>query len=207
MPITKASMIRDLVQRTARGFRGAGTLGASSSPTDTTLHAFYRVMMCYTPITVTPGDTHFQVSKVTPPAVADGHYLWFEDGWSTVATLTRNQPIVVGGGYSGCLYSVYHAGAGVYKCVHTARPSGVDSETFVGGLRAYAQDQGWTLVHEVTTVTEADNGIGINGCVTTFLATRVDYTINPSPMVRTVRLRQDNLGDSVGQHRYETATP
>src|SRR5579871_6899215 len=40
---------------------------------------------------------------------ADGFCLFNRDKWSTVATLTRDYPIVVSGNYSGCLYSVYKA--------------------------------------------------------------------------------------------------
>ena len=55
---------------------------------------------------------------------ANGFALGFQDATSTVATITRHHRIVGGGGYSGCLYSVYNVGNGEFKCIHTARPGG-----------------------------------------------------------------------------------
>jgi hypothetical protein len=174
-----------------------------------TLSGFCRVKEAATSITLTIDPAPDEFIRVTPAqlALANGFHLAFDEDWSTVATLTRQHRIVVGGGYSGCLYSVYHDGHGNYKCVHTARPAGVRSDAFVVGIRTYARDRRWTLVHEVPTVADGTSGAGIGGCVTTFLATRVSYTTAPTPIVRTVRLRQDAQGRSVHQDRFETPTP
>lgn len=209
MPVTVRTMISDLYHNRSRGFRGVGMLAVRGAEEETTLSGMFRVKTMATPVTVAAGDApehFFNVARVAR-ADANAYYLFFEDAWSTVATLTRTHRIVIGGGYSGCLYSVYYAGGGEYKCVHTARPSGTMADEYVAGIRAYAAAKRWTLVHEIATITDATSGIGINGCVTTFLATRVSYTINPNPIVRSVRLRQDNQGRSVGQHRVETPTP
>lgn len=76
-------------------------------------------------------------------------------------------------------------------------------DDYVTGLRRYAQDQGWTLVHEVPTVADANGGANVNGCVTTFMMTRVSYTVHPGPKVRTVRLRLNAQGLSVGRDRWQ----
>jgi len=209
MPVDVRTMISDLFHNRSRGFRGVGLLGTVAPLQTATLNGMFRVKQQATPVTVTDGGgpEHFFNLAAAPLHTANAFYLFFEDAWSTVATLTRQHRIVVGGGYSGCLYSVYHAGAGVYKCIHTARPSGTMSNEYVAGIRAYAAAQRWTLIHEIPTITDATSGVGINGCVTTLLATRVSYTVQPNAVVRSVRLRQDNQGRSVGQHRWETPTP
>jgi hypothetical protein len=132
---------------------------------------------------------------------ANGSVLFFEENLTTVATINRDRRIVGGGGYSGCLYSVYRVGNGEYKCFHTARPGGVgvNSDQYVNLLRSYAAAQNWILIHEVPTVGEATVG----GCVTVFILTRVSYTINPV-MVRTVRLSLDAQGMSVRRQRWNT---
>lgn len=202
-------MISDLYHNRSRGFSGAGYVQAAAAEEQGELSGFCHVTQYATPITLTAGaapNNYFQMQRA-PRVNANAFYLLFEEGKSTLATLTRAHRIVIGGGYSGCLYSVYHTGRGDYKCIHTARPGGPNADTYVQALRLYARDQRWTLIHEVPTVTDGVSGVGINGCVTTFLATRVSYTTNPRPIVRTVRLRQDSQGNSVDRHRWETPTP
>lgn len=130
-------------------------------------------------------------------AEANGFALMFEDGKSTLATINRAHRIVAGGGYSGCMYSVYSAGLGNYKCIHTARPGGANPDRYLVQLRQYAAAQNWNLIHEIPTAGLAGN----NGCVTTFFLTRVSYNVHPV-MVRTVRLQLDARGVSVGRHRW-----
>lgn len=203
------TIITDLYSNTSKRILGVGTLGTIQRLQCATLSPFFRVVEGAHPIVITAGgapDFNFNMAASNLGA-AKGFYLFFEDSWSTVATLTRPQRIVAGGGYSGCLYSVYDAGGGTYKCVHTARPSGAMSDTFVAGIRGYAAAQGWRLVHEVPTVADANGGAGVNGCVTTFLVTRVSYTVTPKPVVRTVRLRQNAQGYTVRADRWDTPTP
>jgi hypothetical protein len=209
MPVTIQTMISDLYRGRSRGFRGVGFVNAAAFEEQADLHHSLYVQQYATPITLAVGagpEHYFNMARATRVA-ANAFYLGFVDGKSTVATLTRAHRIVVGGGYSGCLYSVYHAGAGVYKCVHTARPNNAFMEAYVEGLQLYAQSMRWTLVHAIPTRNDGISGAGIGGCVTTFLATRVSYTVNPNPIVRTVRLRQDAQGNSVHQDRWETPTP
>jgi hypothetical protein len=130
---------------------------------------------------------------------ANGMCLFYSEGWSTVATLTRSHRIAVGGGYSGCLYSVYDAGGGVYKCVHTARPGDARPERYVVGLQRYALDHNWNLVHAVPTV-----GLnGHNGCTGIIIVTRISYN-QPTPVVRTVRLERDPALSNIRRTRWET---
>jgi len=195
------TMISDLYRNRAKVGSGVCYVGTGVPLQTTTLSNFHRVAQRATPITFAPGAApdHLFTMARADLAAANAFYLFFEDGWSTVATLNRAHRVVVGGGYSGCLYSVYNAGGGDFKCVHTARPSGPHADSCVDGIRLYARDQGWTLVHEVPTVGAA----GVGGCVTTFLATRVSYSVMPNPKVRTVRLRQNMLGRSVAQDRWQ----
>jgi hypothetical protein len=209
--VTIRTMISDLYHNHSRGVQGVGYLAATRIIQEqAVLSPTHRVKEFATPITLAVGGGPDNIISVDHADMntAMGFALFFEDARSTIATLTRAHRIVVGGGYSGCLYSVYHAGRGVYICVHTARPAdGRDPDRYVFALREYADDQRWTLVHEVPTRNDGVSGPGINGCVTTFLATRVSYTVQPKPVVRTVRLRQDNQGLSVGWDRWETPTP
>jgi hypothetical protein len=211
MPVTIQTMISDLFSNRSRGVRGlTWVAGQGALEEGATLHPTYRVREAATPITLAVGGApeFFFNADRAPKQTANGYCLCFEDKWSTVAMLTREHRIVVGGGYSGCLYSVYHAGGGVYMCVHTARPSdGLNADRYVALLRHYAQDQGWTLVHEVPTANDGVSGAGINGCVTTSFATRVGYTVWPNTVVQTVRLRENAQGLSVRRDRWETPTP
>lgn len=189
------TIITDLSNRTSPAVLGTGILGASSKDFEKDLNGFYRVKELGSAVTVGfDGDGSVRVTK-SSKADANGVVLWFEDAFSTVVTLNRQVPIALGGGYSGCLYSVYATGTGEFKCVHTARPGNAMSDDFVKGLRDYARDQRWTLVHEVPTVGAA----GVAGCVTTFMVSRADYTVHPAATVRTVRLRQNAQGRSVAQ--------
>ena len=202
---TIRTIISDLYNRRSAGLTGAGMLGATGGATIfNTLSQFYRVKMEARPVTVSfgGGPNHLTHFAAAPIGTANGMYLFFADDWSTVATLNRSQRIVAGGGYSGCLYSVYSTGNGDYKCVHTARPNGASRDAYVAGIRAYAADQHWTLVHEVPST----GGVGVNGCVTTSFVTRVSYTIAPTPIVRTVRLRENAQGLTVGQTRFMDAS-
>lgn len=203
------TIVSDLYRNRSSRIRGMAAIGSSSAGEYALLSPFYRVKQLASPITMTadgPPDDSFTMTAA-PLNAANGFYLFFEDSFSTLATLTRAHRIVAGGGYSGCLYSVYNTGGGVFKCIHTARPSGANADAFVAGIRGYAAACGWTLVHEVPTINDATGGIGINGCVTTFIVTRVSYTINPNPIVRTVRLRQNSQGISVGWDRWNTPVP
>lgn len=196
---TIRTIVSDLFHRRSDAVLGTGFIGAAGAKVDRTLSPFYRVEELYSPVAVSINADDTVQLQAAAAGAANGQCLFFHDQWSTVAPLTRAQRIVAGGGYSGCLYSVYSLGNGEYRCVHTARPLGTMSDEYVRGVRAYAADQRWTLVHEVPTVGAAQVG----GCVTTFLLTRVSYTINPTPLVRTVRLRQNAQGKSVAQDRFE----
>jgi len=129
---------------------------------------------------------------------AHGFYLYYAPGWSTVATLTRAHCAVAAGGFSGCLYSVYKAGNGEYKCVHTDRPGNEYSEAFVKGIHSYAERMRWQLLYEVPTA-----GLqGVNGCTAVWFVSQVDYTIQPEPIVWTVRLQLDKANLSVARDIY-----
>lgn len=120
--------------------------------------------------------------------------LGLEAEWSTVADLTRDRRFVVGRGFAGCLYTVLDPGNGQYKCVHTARPSTSHPEETVDKLITYVRGKKWRVVHEVQTAEFIGNE---NGCVQVFCVTRVDFTINPRPMVHTARLQVNTVGQIV----------
>ncbi len=201
------TMISDLYHNRMQGVGGMGVWGARGSSEEKIFSGAYRVKSSSRPITVSVGDAPAnRLAMDDAPTDGNGRYLFFDDDSSCTGLLTRTHRIVVGGGYSGCLYSVYDVGGGEYQCVHTPRPNTAKKEDFVMALRAYAKDKGWVLIHEVPTVADAQGGVGVNGCVTTFLATRVSYTVAPTPMVRTVRLRLNSMGLSVGRDRWETPT-
>jgi hypothetical protein len=199
---TLRTVIRDLYHNEVRGVGGGfNMLGTRVIPEYGTLSGADHVKQYASPAHFSFGMRDFKYIIDVDPAdypQANGFALFFDDGWSTLATLTRAQRIAGGGGYSGCLYSVYNVGNGQFKCVHTARPNAADPDVYVNQLRNYAHAQHWVLVHEVPTI----GGVGVNGCVTTFLMTRISYTLNPV-RVRTVRLRLDRFGFSVGRDRWD----
>lgn len=205
------TMIHDLQTKALTGVSGLGLVGAKGTSVSATLSDFYRITYASRPvklgISAGPPQT---LSATDSPMWGDAQYLMFQLDWSTVADLTRTHRAVVGGGYSGCLYSVYKTQDGKFKCVHTSRSSDVAlSDGLVAGLRSYAADQRWTLIHEVPTIGLVENALtggGVPGCRTVFLATRVDYTITPTPVVNTVRLAQDANGRTVGIP-FEVNTP
>lgn len=198
---TIRTIINDLYNNHSMGI---GRKCDTSNAKEALLSDEYYVKKRRCPVTVSFGDApNFRVNS-DPVAhnAANGFYLYYRDRWSTVATITRARRIVLGGDYSGCLYSVYKAGRGVFKCIHTYRSS-QDGDYYVDKLRTYAANQGWTLVHEVPTV----GAIGVGGCTSTFIVTRVSYTVKPNPIVRTIRLRLNNQGLSVARDRWDTPTP
>jgi hypothetical protein len=134
---------------------------------------------------------------------ANAMYLFFKDATTTVTTLTRAIRVAVGGNYAGCLYSVYHAGRGVFKCCHTARPldpnTNLGDDTYVQRLSTFAFERQWSLVHQVPTV-GCQGVAGYNGV---FIVTRVHYNINPVE-VRTIRLSLDRQMMVVAHHRVIT---
>ena len=202
------TIINDLYLNQSKSVTGWGMLGTVAPDEQATLSGMFRVTQKakYTTMAIGAAPDYNATRVAAPKMTANSVYLFFEDDWSTLATLTRSHRIAAGGGYSGCLYSVYNAGGGEFKCIHTARPNGANADLFVTGIRAYAADKRWTLVHEIPTVADALGGAGVNGCVTTFLVTDVNYTSVPNPTVRTVRLRQNAQGRSVGQDKWETPT-
>jgi hypothetical protein len=129
---------------------------------------------------------------------ANGFYLYYIEGWSTVATLSRARFTVAAPDFSGCLYSVYNAGNGEYVCVHTSRPNNEYREAFVTGIRSYAGRMRWKLLYELPTA----GLIGKNGCTSVCFVSQVDYTVEPEPVVWTARLQLDQRGLSVARDSW-----
>lgn len=205
MTVTLKTVVSDLYHNRAKGVGGGfGELGARAISEEAVISAPHHLKTLAQPAIFSFNMKNFSfvidVTRSTKPA-SNGSALFFEDGQSTMATITRAHRIVGGGGYSGCMYSVYKAPGGEFKCVHTARPSGANADKYLNELRTYAGLQGWTLVHEVPTV-----GLIDGNCTTVFCLTRVSYTINPV-VVRTVRLGLDRTGFSVTRHRWNTPAP
>ena len=202
MDPTIRTVVSDLYHNRAKGVGGGfGMLATRVISDDRDISTSHHLKTLNEPAKFSYGMKNFafviDVDRATKQT-ANGAALYFQDGHSTMATITRDQRIVAGGGYSGCMYSVYKAAGGEFKCVHTARPS-VDSDKYLDELRAYAKAEGWTLIHEVPTA----GLVGTSGCVTVFCLTRVSYTLNPV-LVRTVRLALDRTGMSVARDRWET---
>lgn len=206
-------IISDLYHRRSNRIIGAGFIYAGGTHEHATLSGAYRIEYGATYVTLDidtaqPGNpvTLTRATKQTGNAIL----LSFEENMTIIAKATRQHRIVVGGGYSGCVYSVYDLGNGDFICAHTARPhdnvTGVTHDDCVTALRAYAADHRWRLVQELPSRADGVSGAGIGGCVTTAFATRISYNSGARPIVRTVRLRQDATGVSVAQHRWETVT-
>lgn len=197
------TVVSDLFHNRVRGVgRGFGQLERQNEREWGDISDADHVIRKATPAKFSFGMTNFSMVIDCDAAdypQANGFALMFEDAKSTVATITHAHRIVAGGGYSGCLYSVYRTPTGDFKCVHTARPGGANVNTYTTALAHYANTQNWVLVHAVPTAGAAQ----VAGCVTTFCLTRVSYTMNPV-IVRTVRLRLDRNGFSVRRHRWNT---
>jgi hypothetical protein len=199
---TIRTVVSDLYHNRVRGVGGGfAALGRMSEREFGTVSAAHHVERKASPARFSFGmNSSFSlvidVDAADYPA-ANGFVLFFEEALSTVATLTRAHRIVGGGGYSGCLYSVYRTPTGDFKCVHTARPGTANANTYVNELQQYAALQHWVLIRAIPTAGLAGN----NGCVTTFFLTRVSYNVNPV-VVRTVRLQLNANGLSVGRDRW-----
>lgn len=199
------TMISDLQHRRLKGIRGV----LNGIPYSNQINTQHRIKLATTSIKVTKGSppNSYLTFSETSLADADGFHLGYDEGWSTVATITRSHQVVISENFSGCLYSVYHTGKGEYKCFHTSRPAGSDSDLYVKILRDYARGHRWTLIHEIPTIADGRSGVGINGCTQTTVATRVKYTVSPRPQVHTIRVRLNSQNRSVHQHRWITSTP
>ncbi len=205
------TIVSDLYRQRVRRVTADQVVFANGPMRETTLSPFYRIEMGYRPVDTTLAggvDNALNLAGKRVEGEGNGYCLYFNEVQSTVSPLTRTHRTVAGGGYSGCLYSVYYIGGGEYRCIHTPRPGGANAEAWVAGIRGYAADQRWQLVHEVPTVSEpGDGGAQVDGCITTYIVTRVSYTVAPNPIVRTVRLRHDAQGRTVRARRWETPTP
>jgi hypothetical protein len=156
----------------------------------------------------------------TSPAPANlhdrsrGRWLYYDANWTTFATANRDCKIVAGRHYRGCLYSVYHTGNGNFVCTHTSRslPSTDPLATgdallgvnhWVVGLKRYALDRNWDLVHEIPTAGAAN---GVAGVDNIGFVTRIMYNLNPVE-VRTVRVLFNNMGLFIVGHHHRVDTP
>jgi hypothetical protein len=192
-------IISDLYHGRSNSMTGAGFIYAGGTHEHTTLSGAYRVEQGATYITVDidtskPGNpvTMARATKQT----GNGILLSFQEDMTIIATATRQHRIVLGGGYSGCVYSVYSKGNGDFVCAHTARPfnnvTNVALDDCVTAFRSYAADQRWTLVQEIPTRADGVSGSGINGCVTTAFATRIHYNSGARPMRHNRRNRSSS---------------
>ena len=117
----------------------------------------------------------------------NGGYIHFEDGWGTAGTMDINRRIIASANFSGCAYKIYRTAPATYKCVHIARPSGVNADALVASVAAHATANGWTELQAVTTaglITGTTKEIFIVSQL--FLNTRID----------TVRLKINNQASS-----------
>jgi len=115
----------------------------------------------------------------------NGSYLHYDAAWSTIANMDVNRRIIVSGNFSGCMFKVYKASPGVFRCAHISRPGG-DADRLVGLMANYATSQGWTEVRAVSTV----GLIGNNGCTG---ITCVSYLIT-NVEIQTIRLQINSIG-------------
>lgn len=101
----------------------------------------------------------------------NGSYVHFEDGWSTIGNMDINRLIVASGNFSGCTYKIYRSAPGVFKCVHIARPGGVNANALVTSMATYAGQVGWTELVAIPTV----GFIGNNGCTELYVVSQLFY--------------------------------
>jgi hypothetical protein len=207
---TPRTIVADLWNNNINGgpsLFGLGALGALNRwEEDAIVDIGNHILLKASTVSVTFDGANFRVAKPPLGQNGNGWVLGFQDGHTTIATLSNalGRIICVSPDYSGCLFSVYeHNGA--YKCCHTARP--LNSEQYVGELQAYAGLQNWNLVHQAPTRTDnlngVQNGSNIAGCVATIVVARISYTINPN-MVRTVRVRMNNQFHPIHRVRWTT---
>ena len=126
----------------------------------------------------------------------NGSYLHYDAAWSTIANMDVNRRIIASGNFSGCMFKVFKASAGAFKCAHISRP-GTDADRLVGLMDNYAASQGWTEVRAVPTV----GLIGTNGCTGIIC---VSYLIT-NGQIQTIRLQVNSLGIIVGKTMWTDA--
>ena len=54
--------------------------------------------------------------------IANGSYLYGEDGIITIADINGSRPIVISGRYSGCKFRVFQTGPDAFTCMHIYNP-------------------------------------------------------------------------------------
>ncbi|HEY1930996.1 MAG TPA: hypothetical protein VGG99_03205 [Acetobacteraceae bacterium] len=126
----------------------------------------------------------------------NGSYLHYDASWSTIANMDVNRRIIVSGNFSGCMFKVYKASPGVFKCAHISRP-GTDSDRLVGLMAHYATSEGWTEIRAVPTV----GLIGTGGCTGIIC---VSYLIT-NTQIQTIRLQINSQGLIVGKTMWTDA--
>lgn len=131
-------------------------------------------------------------------AAANGRYLHYQDGWSTLCKLDVHFPIVVSGNFSGCAYKVFKSAAGEIFCAHIARPGGAASDANVTLLGDYATQKGWQEFQHISTVGQ----IGTGGCIELVMVSQL-----VGGRVDTIRLNINNTGQVVAKQLTSTAIP
>ena len=116
----------------------------------------------------------------------NGNYLHYADGFSTIANMDVNRRLVVSGNFSGCMYKIFDAGQGAFKCAHIARPGGANSDSLVQLIDIYAGQYGWTPIRSIPTV----GLIGTNGCKEVIVLSR----LITNTRIETARLQVNNQG-------------
>ena len=120
----------------------------------------------------------------------NGAYLHYDAAFSTIANMDVNRRIVVSGNFSGCMFKVYRVSPGVFRCAHISRP-GVNPDSLLNQMAAYAANEGWTEVRAVPTA----GLIHHNGCTGLIC---VSYLIT-NVQIQTIRLEISATGLIVGR--------
>lgn len=137
-------------------------------------------------------------AKLNMPGAAtdftfNGVYVHYEDGWATAGNMDINRRLLASGNFSGCAYKVYRTAPATYKCVHIARPGGVNSDALVTSVAQHAASAGWTELQSVSTA-----GLIGGGCIEVIIVTQLFL----NQKIDTVRLKIGVGGSIVGKDTF-----
>jgi len=140
---------------------GVGGMPDSSTAVENEISGTCRVKYKYSDAAATlSGTNRLSCAAAANGAQVNGRYLFFQDDWTTAADMDATHTIVVSGKFSGCMWKVFRAGVGLYKCVHIARPGGAGSDALVNLIsQGTAVQHKWVEVQSIPTTGMIQPGV------------------------------------------------
>ena len=173
MPPSIQTLIADLQNFAGGGIVGIGMAPPShSSNLDKPISETCRVKYNFVHANATiSGGGRLTFADAGSSPIFNASYLHYQDDWSTVANMDVNRRIVGSGNFSGCMWKVFRSDqAGLYKCVHIARPGGGGTDALVSLItQGYAPQGKWTEVQSISTA----GHVNVGNCTQVFVVSQL----------------------------------